>query len=357
MPLKINLFYALLLCCLTTGVAAQNEEKKPVTFNMGDNVPPLKVSKWLKGTPVNKFEKGKVYVVELWATWCRPCNAAMPRLSLLAQHYKDTVTFIGIDILETPGTTINRVQAFVDSIGARMDFTAAADDSSYMENNWFRASGAAEHGVPKSFVINGEGKLAWLGEPYEIDTVLPKVLNNTWNIKAAREKYIFNNHLEEMDYKYAEYLHRFDDDFLHLDFTGKPDSMLLAIDSIVKIEPGLKYAPLVAYRTMAALVKTNMAAAMEYGKALLVNTTYDEPATNAIIYAVEKYPGKVYIPVEMYHLAAEAYQQKINHVHYPALVNMYKYYRDMTDLYLQGNDKPKAVQALQQALVWLKAGN
>jgi len=357
-PVKTALLYTLYLCCIASVASAQQEgEKQPITFNIGDVPPPLKVSRWLKGTPVNGFEKGRVYVVEFWATWCRPCNAAMPHLSLLAKQYKDTVTFIGMDILEDTTTSLKRVQAFVDSLGTKLDFTAAADDNGYVENSWFRASGAAEHGIPKSFIINAEGKLAWLGEPYEIDTVLPKVINNTWNVQAARDMYVYNMHLEQMDYKLTEYLHRYDDDFLHLDFTGKPDSMLLAIDSIVKVEPGLKYAPLIAYRTMAALVKTNMPKAMEYGKALLVNPTYERPAAEAITFTVEKYTGKTYIPVEMYHLAAEAYQAKINWVPYPALHNMYKDYRNMADMYLQGNDKAKAVTALEQAVFWLKANN
>lgn len=357
MPIKTALLYALSLCCITLTATAQDEEKQPVTFNIGDKAPPLQVRKWLKGTPVNQFEKGKVYVVELWATWCRPCNAAMPHLSSLARQYKDTVTFIGMDIMETPTTTLNKLQAFVDSIGERLDFSAAADDNGYVEKNWFIASGSAEQGIPKSFIINADGKLAWLGEPYEIDTVLRKVVNNTWDIKNAKDKYIYNRHLEEADHKVAKYLHRYDDDFLHMDFTGKPDSMLMAIDSIVKLEPGLKYAPLVANVTMAGLVKTNIPKAMEYGKALLENATYDDPATDAIIYTVQKYTGKSYIPVELYHLAAEAYRLKISLVPYPALFNMYKYYRDMADMYLQGNDKANAVTALEQAVVWLKRNN
>ena len=34
----------------------------------GDAAPPLTIDKWVKGEPVEKFEKGRVYVVEFWAT-------------------------------------------------------------------------------------------------------------------------------------------------------------------------------------------------------------------------------------------------------------------------------------------------
>jgi uncharacterized protein (TIGR03435 family) len=40
--------------------------------------------------------KGKPAVLEFWATWCSPCIAAMPRLTKLAEQYKDQVQFVSI---------------------------------------------------------------------------------------------------------------------------------------------------------------------------------------------------------------------------------------------------------------------
>ena len=67
---KLNFSLLLLLCITSIIIHAQDDP--PPSLTLGDAAPPLQVREWLKGTPVQKFEKGRVYVVEFWATWCRP---------------------------------------------------------------------------------------------------------------------------------------------------------------------------------------------------------------------------------------------------------------------------------------------
>ncbi len=75
-------------------------------IKIGDPAPELKVQSWVKGDPIKGYDRGKVYVVELWATWCAPCIETIPHLTQLQHDYKDKgLRVIGVSIWEnTPPT-------------------------------------------------------------------------------------------------------------------------------------------------------------------------------------------------------------------------------------------------------------
>src|SRR5215210_230171 len=109
---SILITVALALVLSPVRAAAAPATQPGPTLKWGDTAPPLKVSKWLKGTPVERFEPGKTYVVEFWATWCGPCKAAMPHLSELAKKYEGKATFIGVDVWENGADPLPASQRF-----------------------------------------------------------------------------------------------------------------------------------------------------------------------------------------------------------------------------------------------------
>src|SRR2546423_7799451 len=177
--------FQLLLLLWTIPITSYAQYDQSPSLNIGDPAPPLRVRGWIKSTPVERFEKGKVYVVELWATWCAPCRAEMPHLSRIANEYEGRVTILGIDVFENETTSMQKIKAFVDSMGQRMDYEVAVEDSNFVLVDWYYASGEQSSGIPRSWVVNEEGRLAWIGHPKDLDKVLLKIVNNTWNIKEA----------------------------------------------------------------------------------------------------------------------------------------------------------------------------
>jgi len=157
------------------------------TLKIGNPAPPIKVTKWAKGTPVASFEKGKTYVVEFWATWCPPCRESIPHLTELAKKFAGKVTFIGVDCSEQDqddSTCFPAVAKFVKDFGDRMEYNVAYDGSAAMMNkNWMDAAG--EGGIPTAFVVDATGAIAWIGHPMDgLDEVLGRLMNGTYDRKA-----------------------------------------------------------------------------------------------------------------------------------------------------------------------------
>jgi thiol-disulfide isomerase/thioredoxin len=95
--------------------------------------------------------KGKVVVVNIWASWCGPCNAEAPGLAQLSKHYGDKVQFLGVDIDDQ--TTPAR--AFIQKYG--WTYPSVADPNSEIKR------GYGFLGQPDTLVYDAAGKRVWTG--------------------------------------------------------------------------------------------------------------------------------------------------------------------------------------------------
>lgn len=182
----------LLMICLITGVCSRAGD-----LGIGDAAPLLKAH-WLKGKPVERFEKGHVYVLEFWATWCGPCIGAMPHITKLAKQYAGKATFIGVNVFENAkmdSGVVEKVAKFVKANTKKMGYTVCMDEAgSFMAKNWMRAAGLSS--IPATMIIDQEGVIAWIGHPKAMDKPLESIVAGTWDVKAFAVTYQ-QNKIEE----------------------------------------------------------------------------------------------------------------------------------------------------------------
>ena len=104
-----------------------------------------------------KALRGKVVLVNFWATWCPPCRKEMPDLDALYARFKDQ----GLVILAISDEPADKVEPFI----ADKKFTyPILLDPGRKVNELF-----AVQGIPKSFVYDREGKLS--GEAIDMRTM------------------------------------------------------------------------------------------------------------------------------------------------------------------------------------------
>ncbi len=101
--------------------------------------------------------RGKVVLINFWATWCPPCKAEMPDLEAIYRENGDTHNFVilAVDVEEEAGLT----RAFAKQYG--ITFPLLPDPDGRVSNNrYFIRS------LPTSFIIDRTGNVRyqWAGQ-------------------------------------------------------------------------------------------------------------------------------------------------------------------------------------------------
>lgn len=101
-----------------------------------------------KSVKLSKY-KGKVVLMNFWATWCAPCAVEVPDLVKWQGHYKDELQIIGITY---PPTNLGKVRRFIRDRGINYPILLGSKATKRL----FEPSG----NLPITVIINREGNIA-----------------------------------------------------------------------------------------------------------------------------------------------------------------------------------------------------
>jgi thiol-disulfide isomerase/thioredoxin len=140
---------SLLLYLLPSSLFAQDSDQRAIRFVRNpDPAPDFKLA-GLDGKPVTLADsKGKVILLNFWATWCGPCRAEIPDLIELQNKYKDRLQILGLVVDDDDPDAIKK---FVGKFRINYPVALATDD--------LRIEYGGIPALPTSFVLDAEGRV------------------------------------------------------------------------------------------------------------------------------------------------------------------------------------------------------
>ena len=127
--------------------------------------------------PMLHFDDDKTYVVNFWATWCKPCIAEMPHFEEINSKYKAKGVEVILVSLDMPNMWKSRLEPFVANKGIQSKMVILDDPK---QNDWIpKVSEEWGGGIPATLIYNKDKRTFYeRGFTYEeLNNELNKFIN------------------------------------------------------------------------------------------------------------------------------------------------------------------------------------
>lgn len=131
------------------------EEEVDIGYSVGQTAPDFTVELYGSDESFTLYEnRGKINVINFWATWCTPCVNEIPYFDTLAANYPD------INVLAIHGSSTRDVSEFIESNWSGHVLTFAQDNLEGTTCLTFKLLGGASL-WPLTVIVDEEGKVLY----------------------------------------------------------------------------------------------------------------------------------------------------------------------------------------------------
>jgi len=114
--------------------------------------------------------KGKIVILDLWATWCVPCIASFPAMQKQIKKHPDVV-FLFIAVNEKGNDVLERVKKFINK--NKYNFHVLIDEPiNGTSDKYIITSSYKPNGIPAKYFIDRAGKLRFKSKGFNTDSEL-----------------------------------------------------------------------------------------------------------------------------------------------------------------------------------------